>query len=97
MSKELNGVSVMTPEQFSLIRKSLGLSQMQLAPLLGYKPNKTCSIVSRMERGDKPIQPAHARLMLAYYSGYRPPDWPLRLSRRVDDYEEFVEGSPVFI
>jgi len=63
----------MTPTEFHAIRKQLGLTQAQLAPLLGYG---AAPRVSAIESGPKVPKQA-ALLMEAYRTGYRPKHWPL--------------------
>lgn len=64
----------MTPATIREARQTLGLSQAQLAPLLGYADK---SRISELERGER--QPGGAVLLLlqAYLAGYRPADWPV--------------------
>lgn len=61
--------------EFAAIRKRLGLTQAQLAPVLDYELPTN---VSAMERETNPRAiPSHiARLMRAYDTGFRPSDWP---------------------
>jgi len=61
--------------EFAAIRKRLGITQAQLARLLGYRHAMQ---VSEMERtsNPKPVPRAIALLMRAYDEGYRPRDWP---------------------
>lgn len=67
----------MTPAEVRAARQSLGLTQAQLAPLLGYAPGPNPqSPVCALERGRREIDGAKARLLRAYLDGYRPPDWP---------------------
>lgn len=69
---------VFSPDDFREAQHQLGLSDAELAPLLG------CSAVQlrRMKVDDpslpshRPVQPVTARLLQAYLDGYRPPDWP---------------------
>ena len=62
----------MTPTEFRNLRRKLGLTQDQLAAVMGYGSQ---SRISEVEGGE--TVPAKAkRLMLAYASGYRPDDWP---------------------
>lgn len=63
----------MTREEFRAIRKSLGMRQHTLAPLLGFGSNGR---VSEVERGTRRVSKVVARLMRAYADGYRPSDWP---------------------
>lgn len=68
----------MTPHEFRQARRALGLSVRQLAAMLAVDPD----LVRRMEiqigdEGHRPIRGAVKRLMQAYLSGYRPPDWPV--------------------
>lgn len=44
-------IAVMSPDEYRRIRKNAGLTQMQLAPLLGVVPLTVC----RRERGRYPI------------------------------------------
>lgn len=67
----------MTPAELKQARQSLGLSVADLARLLETDPQT----VRRMEQSEaastfrKPA-PRMERLIAAYLSGYRPPDWP---------------------
>lgn len=63
----------MTPDQIKDARQSLGLSQEDMARMMGYRSK---SRLSEIERGKKPISDAATRLLAAYMSGYRPEDWP---------------------
>ncbi len=62
----------MTPKQIAAARAKLGLSQPQLASVMGLDPLS----VSRIERGVKPPPVRYVRLLRAYIKGYRPDDWP---------------------
>lgn len=62
----------MTPADFRQARKSLGLTQGQLAALMGVA-HRT---VQKWEGGERGIDPPAARLLQAYQAGYRPEDWP---------------------
>lgn len=63
----------MTPADITAARKSLSLTQGQLAALLGYS-DKTR--VSELERGVRDPGESVVRLLRAYLDGYRPDDWP---------------------
>ena len=69
----------MTPDQISKARAALGLTQTQLGRMLDTDGQS----IRRMEMPDtanthrKPA-PRMVRLIAAYLSGYRPPDWPKR-------------------
>ena len=63
----------MTPEEIHAARKQLGLSQPQLARLLGYGAPPR---VAEIESGKRAPGEAVARLLRAYLDGYRPADWP---------------------
>ncbi len=65
----------MTNHEFRAIRNKLGLTQAQLATVLGYSGALTVSTMER-ETNPKPIPGLLARLMRAYDAGYRPDDWP---------------------
>jgi len=62
----------MTPEEFRAARVQLGLTQAELARVLGYgKPIR----VSEIERGIRNPSQSAVRLVQAYLAGYRPEDW----------------------
>lgn len=63
----------MTPAEIKQHRETLGLTQAQIAPLLGYSATQR---VSEIERGTRNPSDAAAQLLQAYLNGYRPPDWP---------------------
>jgi transcriptional regulator with XRE-family HTH domain len=66
----------MTKGDFIKIRHKLGLTQAQLATVLGFaRRNYVCALESRSASG-RNIPPLVARLMRAYRDGYRPLDWP---------------------
>jgi transcriptional regulator with XRE-family HTH domain len=69
----------MTSGEFRAIRKRLGLTQAQLASLLGYTSSMT---ISAFERRTNPrIIPAHLGwLMEALDSGFWPREWPPKKS-----------------
>lgn len=67
----------MTPAEIKQARQSLGLSVAQLAALLETDPQT----IRRMEQSEtantfRRPAPRMVRLLRAYLSGYRPPDWP---------------------
>jgi transcriptional regulator with XRE-family HTH domain len=64
-----------TPAQFRAIRQRLGLTQAELAAVLGYHGPMA---ISQFERESNPrdVPPLLGRLMRAYDAGYRPKDWP---------------------
>ena len=64
----------MTPAQLQQARSNLGLTQQQLAKMLGYG---LYSRISELEGGRTQITDQCARLMQAYVDGYRPGDWPI--------------------
>lgn len=63
----------MTPADFAAGRHALGLTQAQLAAVMGYG-NK--ARISEIERGER-LPPLAERLLRAYLDGYRPDDWPV--------------------
>lgn len=63
----------MTPDQIKQARQSLGLTQTQIAPLLGYGSQ---SRVTDIETGKRNASASVIRLLTAYLDGYRPMDWP---------------------
>ena len=66
----------MTPSELKEARHKLGLSQSELATLLGYDGNRVREQVYKMEVGLREIREPQRRLVEAYLLGYRPPDWP---------------------
>lgn len=67
----------MTPKEIKDARLKLGLTQSQLAILLGYKGENVRAMMHDLETGNKPLREAQKRLLVAYTEGYRPKDWPL--------------------
>lgn len=65
----------MTNTELKRVRTGLGLTQTQLATLLGYA---SALQISSFERPTNPRPVPHilALLMRAYDDGYRPSDWP---------------------
>ena len=58
----------MTPDEFKLARQSLGLTQSQIAPLVGRKLRN----IQQWEAGERMIDPAAVLLMRAYVGGLIP-------------------------
>lgn len=67
----------MTPTQMEAARKKLGLSLEQMATMLGYLGTQRRQMQFDLETGRRDIREPQRRLMEAYLSGYRPPDWPV--------------------
>jgi DNA-binding transcriptional regulator YiaG len=65
----------MSPGEIRAARRSLGLTQAQLAAMLGYARSDR---VSEIERGIEQPSAAVRRLLQAYLDGYRPGDCPQR-------------------
>lgn len=63
----------MTPAEIREARQTLGLTQPQIAPLLGYGSK---SRVAELESGARNPSDTVIRLLRAYLDGYRPKDWP---------------------
>ena len=63
----------MTPTELKQARSDLGLTQAQMAPLLGYGHTMR---VSELERGTRQPGQSVVLLIAAYLRGYRPDDWP---------------------
>ena len=63
----------MTPAEIRAARERLGLTQVQLASVMGLRGGPT---VSEWEAGKRNPSGQSARLIHAYLSGYRPDDWP---------------------
>lgn len=63
----------MTPAEIKQARQTLGLTQSQIAPLLGYGASTR---ITELESGARTPSAAVMRLLSAYLDGYRPDDWP---------------------
>lgn len=63
----------MTPDEIREARLRLGLTQFQLAAVMGLRGPQT---VSEWERGARTPSETAARLLRAYLDGYKPADWP---------------------
>lgn len=70
----------MTPEELKQARTEFGLTQSQMAVLLGYG---AFARISEIENGNREPSVSVVRLMRSYVDGYRPEDWP-DMSGRVD-------------
>lgn len=80
----------MTPTEFKTIRRELGLSQPELARVLGYASRGGVAILENAASGRR-VPPCIERLMRAYAAGYRPADWPTDWDD--DDDEEAIEDE----
>jgi transcriptional regulator with XRE-family HTH domain len=65
-----------TPKQLSEARRELGLTLEQMATMLGYSGVQRRQMQYDLESGRRDIREPQRRLVEAYLSGYRPPDWP---------------------
>jgi DNA-binding transcriptional regulator YiaG len=65
----------MTPDEFKTIRRTLGLTQPELARVLGYASRNGVAILESAASG-RVASAQVERLMRAYEAGYRPSDWP---------------------
>lgn len=63
----------MTPAEISAARATLGLTQAQLAAVMGLRGQ---AAVSEWEAGKRSPSGQSERLIRSYLSGYRPDDWP---------------------
>ena len=63
-----------TPSEIRDARKSLALTQGQLAAVMGLRP----ATISDWERGVYIQDSSNERLLRAYLDGYRPADWPVK-------------------
>ena len=59
----------MTPDHLRAIRQKLGLTQQQLAQLIGYRQ---AHLISNFETGTRPVPHLLAMLMRAFEDGYLP-------------------------
>ena len=63
----------MTPAEIAAARATLGLTQAQLAAVMGLRGQ---AAVSEWEAGKRTPGGQSVRLIRAYLAGYRPDDWP---------------------
>lgn len=82
----------MTGDDIRRARGALGLTQAQLAAVMGYSGK---SRIAELEAGTRSPGPAAIRLLRAYGAGYRPPDWPLRKAEPVADATPQIATMPV--
>lgn len=66
----------LTRARFRELRLSLGLTQPELARVLGYADRMNVALMENPSPSGRDVPPAIARLMQAYAAGYRPDDWP---------------------
>lgn len=64
----------MDGQQIKAARKQLGLTQTQLAEVMGMTDK---SYISKLESGAVNLGRTSQRLLQAYLDGYRPKDWPV--------------------
>jgi len=69
----MSSLPQMSAFEVSEARRRLGLSQEQLAYMLGFERRHALSSV---ETGARPLRAPQQRLLEAYLAGYRPEDWP---------------------
>lgn len=74
----------MTPQELQEARRELGLTLEQMAAVLGYQGIQRRQMMHDLETGRRAIREPQRRLVEAYLSGYRPPDWPRRPARAFD-------------
>ena len=67
----------MTPSETKSARQSLGLTQAQMADMLGYQGDNLKQMMYDIETGRRPLRAPQGRLIVAYLKGYRPDDWPI--------------------
>lgn len=59
-----------------LARRDLGLSDRDLAKMIGVSPERARITFDEWAKGRRNIDAGRERLLQAYLSGYRPDDWP---------------------
>ena len=65
----------MTGDEIRAARKHLGLTQKQLAEVMGYGGQ---AYMASVEAGTRSMSDQGQKLLQAYLSGYRPTDWPVK-------------------
>lgn len=67
----------LTPELLREARLHLGLTGQELAIVCGFKQSEHAyKQVQACERGERPISDFVSRIVRAFLTGHRPPDWP---------------------
>lgn len=66
----------MTTPDIDEARRELGLSDGEVAQMLGITPKRATQTFSDWRCGRRHMDDARARLLRAYLDGYRPVDWP---------------------
>ena len=79
----------MTPAEIRAARETLGLTQAQLARVMGMRGQVS---ISEWESGTRSPTAAASRLLLAYMDGYRPKDWPT--APAADTQADFPAAQP---
>jgi transcriptional regulator with XRE-family HTH domain len=75
----------MTADEIHLARWRLGLTQAELAAVMGLRRPQT---ISDWECGVKTPTGVAIRLLRAYLDGYRPPDWPREVTSVMENPAE---------
>lgn len=83
-ASESNAPTLLSRSQAHRIRKTLGLTQTQLARVLGLGSSGTRT-VRAWETGRKPVSGPVARSLQALRDGWRPADWDACLAAAEDD------------
>lgn len=73
----------MTGFDIATIRHSLGLTQAQMAQMLGISKNALSAIERDAYQAREPVK----RLLEAIRDGYRPKDWPGARRRAIADHQ----------
>ena len=84
----------MTPQEFRAIRTRLGLTQVQLARLLGYNRSDRISELER-KTNPKPVPGFLDLVMEALDNGFWPKAWPRKETGNGHDFSASKVWSPV--
>lgn len=68
----------MTPKQIAAARAKLGLTQEQMARMLGYAGEHRRMAAYKLETGARVLSDLQRRMIEAYLDGHRPKDWPVQ-------------------
>lgn len=74
----------MNGKEMKAARLALGLTLEAMATMLGYQGAQRRQMQYDLETGRKPIREPQRRLVEAYLSGYRPPDWGMTNDSETD-------------
>lgn len=68
----------MKPSELRAARRALGLTQAEMAVMLGYQGRRLTQTYNALEKGRRRVREPQRRLVCAMLDGWRPDDYPER-------------------